>query len=187
DHARIDTIDQETGPGLHHRRDDVERGESKAEVGVADAVVLAYEQEQRREQHDVVVADEMAEADAAHELLLARASPRQRQVEGLVHVLVVCVCVVFLVSGEIGGGDQLPGLAAGIACQPRCGVAGMSMWGMPSSDSASTTAFMIEVSAPAQPASPQPFTPSGLVLARTRWFSTENIRASDPPGLPVSL
>ena len=56
----------------------------------------------------------------------------------------------------------------------RAGVAGMSMCLMPYTDSASTTAFMIEVSEPAQPASPQPFTPSGLVLAGTGWLCTAN-------------
>ena len=62
--------------------------------------------------------------------------------------------------------------ASWIACQTRAGLAGMSMWLMPYSDSASATAFMIEVSEPAQPASPQPLTPSGLVLAGTGWLNT---------------
>src|SRR5919109_2394990 len=46
-----------------------------------------------------------------------------------------------------------------IACQTRSGVAGMSMWRMPNSESASTSEFIIEGRAPAQPASPQPFAP----------------------------
>ena len=46
----------------------------------------------------------------------------------------------------------------------------MSKWLMPTSRSASTTAFITEVSAPAQPASPQPFAPSGLVVAGTGWL-----------------
>ena len=41
---------------------------------------------------------------------------------------------------------------------------------MPYAESASTTAFITEVIAPAQPASPQPFTPSGLVVAGTGWL-----------------
>ena len=46
-------------------------------------------------------------------------------------------------------------------------VAGMSMWRMPKSESASTTAFITLVSEPAQPASPQPLAPSKLVVAGT--------------------
>ena len=52
-------------------------------------------------------------------------------------------------------------LAAWIACHTVSGVAGMSMCLMPNSDSASAIAFITEVSAPAQPASPHPLTPSG--------------------------
>ena len=47
---------------------------------------------------------------------------------------------------------------------PTSGVAGMSIWLMPNSDSASTRAFITAGSDPAQPASPQPLAPSGLVV-----------------------
>src|SRR5207249_6715631 len=57
-----------------------------------------------------------------------------------------------------------------IACHTRAGLAGMSRCRMPYAESASTTAFITEVIAPAQPASPQPFTPSGLVVAGTGWL-----------------
>ena len=42
---------------------------------------------------------------------------------------------------------------------------------------------VIEVSEPAQPASPQPFTPSGLVLAGTSWLATEKNGASLARGI----
>jgi hypothetical protein len=45
----------------------------------------------------------------------------------------------------------------------------MSMCRMPNSDSASTSAFITDGNAPAQPASPHPFAPSGLVVAGTEW------------------
>src|ERR1700730_6111685 len=52
--------------------------------------------------------------------------------------------------------------AARIARQTRSGVAGMSMWSMPSGASASTIALMIVCGAAMQPAWPEPLTPSGL-------------------------
>jgi hypothetical protein len=58
------------------------------------------------------------------------------------------------------------------------GVTGMSMWVTPTSESASTTAFITDGSAPAQPASPQPLTPRRLVLHGTEWFSIEKSGAS---------
>jgi hypothetical protein len=58
----------------------------------------------------------------------------------------------------------------------------MSMWRMPYSDRASTTAFMTAGNDPAQPASPHPLAPSGLVLAGTGWLSLANITASDARG-----
>src|SRR6266545_4624812 len=58
------------------------------------------------------------------------------------------------------------------------GVTGMSMCVMPNSLSASTTAFITDGSAPAQPASPQPFTPKRLVLQGTEWFCTDMSGAS---------
>src|SRR6185436_20066626 len=61
-------------------------------------------------------------------------------------------------------------LAFRIASQTRCGLAGISKWLMPSGRSASTTAFIADVIAPAHPASPQPFAPSGLVVEGTGWL-----------------
>src|SRR2546422_203282 len=49
------------------------------------------------------------------------------------------------------------------ARQTRSGVAGMSMSVMPSSASASTTAFITAAGEAIAPVSPTPFTPSGLV------------------------
>jgi hypothetical protein len=42
---------------------------------------------------------------------------------------------------------------------------------MPYSESASTTAFITAGKDPAQPASPHPSAPSGLVFAGTGWLS----------------
>jgi hypothetical protein len=50
----------------------------------------------------------------------------------------------------------------------------MSMWRMPNSDKASTTAFITAGNDPAQPASPHPLAPSGLVLAGTGCVSIAN-------------
>src|SRR5215475_1668926 len=61
-----------------------------------------------------------------------------------------------------------------IARHTRSGVKGMSRWRIPSGASASTTAFAMAGVAPIVPASPTPFTPSGLegegvsVLPRTK-------------------
>ena len=59
----------------------------------------------------------------------------------------------------------LPSRASWIARQTRSGVSGMSIWVMPYSDSASSTALTMQTRLPAQPASPQPLVPSGLDLA----------------------
>src|SRR5437016_4847618 len=77
------------------------------------------------------------------------------------------------VQPKIGGAgfSSHPAQAPRIACHTRSGVAGMSMWRMPYSDSASMSAFMTEGRAPAQPASPQPLAPSGFVVAGTEWKS----------------
>ena len=53
-------------------------------------------------------------------------------------------------------------LAAWIASHTRSGVAGMSMCRTPRCATASTTAFWTAGVAPMVPASPMPFTPSGL-------------------------
>lgn len=47
----------------------------------------------------------------------------------------------------------------------------MSKWRMPTDESASTTAFMTEARLPAQPASPQPLAPIGLVVAGEGWLA----------------
>ena len=49
-----------------------------------------------------------------------------------------------------------------MACHTALGVAGMSMWLTPSGRSASSMALITAGGAPIAPASPQPFTPSGL-------------------------
>ena len=54
-----------------------------------------------------------------------------------------------------------------MARQIASGVAGMSIWRTPCGDSASTIAFITEGSEPAQPASPQPLAPTGLVRVGT--------------------
>src|SRR5438046_8045911 len=61
--------------------------------------------------------------------------------------------------------------ASWIVFHTRSGVAGISMFFTPYSESASTIAFITDVSAPAHPASPQPLTPSGLSFAGTGWLS----------------
>src|SRR5580698_11164888 len=55
--------------------------------------------------------------------------------------------------------------ASRIARHTRSGVSGMSIWVMPWSESASSTALTMQTRLPAQPASPQPLVPSGLDLA----------------------
>src|SRR5262245_15229208 len=55
--------------------------------------------------------------------------------------------------------------ASRIARQTFSGVSGMLISLMPYSESASMTALTITHKLPAQPASPQPLVPSGLVLA----------------------
>jgi hypothetical protein len=57
--------------------------------------------------------------------------------------------------------------AAWIARHTFSDVTGISMWRMPYSDSASMMAFGTATIAPAQPASPHPLMPSGLVVAGT--------------------
>ena len=49
-----------------------------------------------------------------------------------------------------------------MAAQTRAGVSGLSMWLMPSGASASHTAFTTRGADAIVPASPIPFTPSGL-------------------------
>src|SRR5215472_3478705 len=86
--------------------------------------------------------------------------------------------------GRQDGGASIAGRprASWMARQTCSGVAGMSIWRMPHSDSASTRAFITDGSAPAQPASPQPFAPNTLVVAGTGWNSCRNIGASSARG-----
>ena len=71
-----------------------------------------------------------------------------------------------------------------IACHTRSGVAGMSKRVMPRGFSASSIAFIITASAPVVPASPPPFTPSGLPLVMTSLFSTLNSGNMSARGMP---
>ena len=66
----------------------------------------------------------------------------------------------------------------------RSGVTGMSIWVMPNSDSASTIALVTDTSAPAQPASPHPLVPSGLVLVGTGWLTATMSGMSPARGMP---
>ena len=144
--ARADAVDQESDRRLQHAGDDVEDGQRQRKLGVADVEVGAHEGEQRRQQQHIIMAHHMRGADGGDQPRLGRAD--RPDGNGLRHC---------------GRGA----FAACSACQMRNGVSGMSRWRMPRSASASMTAFITEVSAPAQPASPQPLTPSGLVLAGT--------------------
>src|SRR5713226_4533929 len=72
--------------------------------------------------------------------------------------------------------------AASIACHTRFDVSGMSTCFIPYSASASATAFITEVSAPAQPASPQPLVPSGLDFAGTGWLPVVKNGTTDARG-----
>ena len=57
-------------------------------------------------------------------------------------------------------------LAVCSACHTRSGVAGMSIWVTPTGESASMIALMTAGGLPTAPASPAPFTPSGIGAAR---------------------
>src|SRR5437763_4991791 len=67
------------------------------------------------------------------------------------------------------------------ARQTRSGVAGIEMSSIPSSASASTTAFITAAGAAIAPVSPTPFTPSGLVGlgVSVRWSSQRGNSAAD--------
>ena len=88
--ARADAVDQEADRRLQHRRHDVEDDERKAELGIAHAIVGLDEHEQRRQQHHVIVAHEVCEAHAGHELVLARA--RRGQEFGRLRHYFLCCC-----------------------------------------------------------------------------------------------
>src|SRR5262249_31630601 len=143
-------IDEEADRRLQYRRDQVEGGERETELGIGHAEVRAYERKQRREYQDVIVADQMGEAHARDELGLARAGGGA-EFGSLGH------CCFWSCRADQAA---CAARASSMARQTRYGVAGMSRWRIPNSASAWAIAFMIEVSEPAQPASPQPLTPS---------------------------
>src|SRR5438477_10217807 len=111
DKARAHPVDQKAGRRLHYSGNHVEGGEREPKLGVARAVTLAYADEERRQQHDVEVADEMRKAHAADELVLGVARGWKQKVDGL--------------------GHDRGASASRIACHTRQGVAGMSIWRMP--------------------------------------------------------
>src|SRR5205085_8449161 len=57
---------------------------------------------------------------------------------------------------SVNSGSHGPPRVEWTARHTRSGVAGISMWRTPNSESASTSAFITDGRAPAQPASPQP-------------------------------
>jgi hypothetical protein len=60
---RADAVDQEAGRRLQHRRQDVEDRERRAQLGEGDVEFVADEQEERRQNENIDVADEMPGAD----------------------------------------------------------------------------------------------------------------------------
>ena len=62
---------------------------ARLELGIGHAVVRPDEDEQRREQHHVVVADEVREAHAGDQACLRSRALRARMFGGLGHVLVL--------------------------------------------------------------------------------------------------
>src|SRR5690606_19888147 len=91
------------------------------------------------------------------EAVLRRLQLRHRILDRRRAVVVEVVHPLFLPYSAASGVA-----AACIACQTRCGVAGMSSRSTPRGRSASITAFMTAAGAAIAPASPHPFTPSGL-------------------------
>ena len=87
---------------------------------------------------------------------------------------VLLLCLLAWLAGGCRHGSCVPASASRIAVKTRSGVHGMSMCRTPASPKASTSAFITAGSAPAHPASPQPFTPSALVRAGTGWLWNAN-------------
>jgi hypothetical protein len=100
-HSRIGAVDEEADRGLHHGRHRIEGRKRKTELGIAHAVIRTDEDEQRREQHDEVVARHVREAHAGHELRLARARGDE-DVGGWGHFLRLSSCC----CREARGADQ---------------------------------------------------------------------------------
>src|ERR1700733_1713217 len=73
--------------------------------------------------------------------------------------------------------------ASAIACQILFGVAGISMWPMPSGRSASSIALITAGGAPVAPASPAPLIPSGLVVDGTSAISESRSGKSEARGI----
>src|SRR3546814_4525184 len=93
---------------------------------------------------------------------------------------------------EIGHGRSIvhaaaAGPAARIADHTRSGVAGMSMSRTPSGARASSTALITAGGAPMAPASPQPFTPSGLVAQRVGLMANPTRGRSSARGRQQSI
>ena len=72
DVARAEAVDQEPDRRLGQRRGAVEHGERQAECRVADPVLAAQQGEQRRQDQDVEVAEEVAGGDQADDLAVPR-------------------------------------------------------------------------------------------------------------------
>ncbi len=77
-------IDQEAGRRLQQRRNDVERRDDEAELGIADIELGPHMREQRRQHEHIDVADEMGRANEADRPKIGRAR-RQGGDGGLRH------------------------------------------------------------------------------------------------------
>ena len=89
ENPRTEPVDQIAGRRLAKRGDDIECGEGEAELDVADAVIGAHEGEQRRQDDDVVMRDEMRGADAGDELRVT-CDPRGCGLRRLRHAPLLC-------------------------------------------------------------------------------------------------
>ena len=63
--ARAQPVDEEAGRWLQHGGNGIECGKREADLGVAHAIVRAHERQQRRQQQDVIMRDEMRRAHRA--------------------------------------------------------------------------------------------------------------------------
>ena len=75
--ARAQPIDQKADRRLQHGGHDVEGGERHPDLGVAHAIFRAHEGQQRRQQQDVIMRDEMRRADRADDARVRRAARAQ--------------------------------------------------------------------------------------------------------------
>ena len=75
-----DAVDKKARRRLQQRGDHVEGDEGKAELGIADAIIRADEDEQRRQQDDVIMADEMRRADKRDQPAFMAASAEDEKV-----------------------------------------------------------------------------------------------------------